>query len=68
MVYPFEVVDVIKDATYSYATTNGYTIVDIYALTDNHEEWFGDKIHPSKDGAKVMAEAIADMVRIVANT
>ena len=63
-----EVVDVIKDATYTYATTKGYNLVNIYALTDNHEEWFGDKIHPSKDGAKVMAEAIADMVRIVANT
>ncbi len=38
-------------------------IIDIHAMTEAHSEWFeADGIHPSNDGAKAIAEAVADAI------
>lgn len=43
------------------ATEKGYHLLDINTLTTGHPEWFQeDGIHPNADGAKAMAEYIAD--------
>lgn len=39
-------------------------IVDIHALTEAHPEWFeADGIHPNNDGAKAIAEAVAEAIQ-----
>jgi lysophospholipase L1-like esterase len=43
-------------------TVNG--IIDIHSLTEAHPEWFeADGIHPNADGAKAIAELVADAIR-----
>jgi lysophospholipase L1-like esterase len=43
-------------------TVNG--IIDIHSLTEAHPEWFEeDGIHPNADGAKAIAELVADAIR-----
>ena len=34
-------------------------VIDLYSLTENHPEWFGDGIHPTKEGNQKIAEYIA---------
>ena len=41
----------------------GYDCIDIYALTENHPEWFKDNVHPSKEGANAIAQAIAERIK-----
>ena len=36
----------------------GCPVVDLYHLTGNHREWFVDGIHPNKNGARMIAEAV----------
>lgn len=39
-------------------------IIDIHSLTEAHPEWFeADGIHPNADGAKGIAEAVAEAIR-----
>lgn len=39
-------------------------LVDIHSLTEAHPEWFeADGIHPNNDGAKAIAEAVADAIK-----
>lgn len=46
-----------------YGLTNGLEVVDVYDLTRNHAEWFAeDNVHPSKDGARAIAELIAKKI------
>ena len=38
-------------------------IVDIHRLTSKHPEWFSkDGIHPDKDGAKAIANEVAESI------
>lgn len=38
-------------------------IIDVYGLTEKHPEWFQrDGIHPDKDGAKAIAELVAEAI------
>ena len=38
-------------------------LVDIHSITENHPEWFeADGIHPNNDGAKAIAEAVANAI------
>ncbi len=47
----------------TYAVSSSYELVDIYDITKNHAEWFEDNIHPSADGARAIAEAVAKKIR-----
>lgn len=41
-----------------------FSVIDIHTLTEAHPEWFeADGIHPNKDGAKAMAEAVAEAIQ-----
>ncbi len=37
-------------------------IVDIYALTESHPEWFSDCVHPTTEGAGKIAELVAQKI------
>lgn len=46
------------------AITEACECVDIYDLTKYHSEWFEkDGVHPSNDGARAIAEAIANKIK-----
>lgn len=38
-------------------------LIDLYALTENHSEWFPDKLHPNRDGNRAIAEEIAKQIQ-----
>lgn len=41
-----------------------FSVIDIHGLTEAHPEWFeADGIHPNADGAKAMAEAVAEAIQ-----
>lgn len=38
--------------------------IDVHSLSESHPEWFeADGIHPNNDGAKAIAEAVAEVIR-----
>jgi len=40
------------------------SIIDIHSLTEAHPEWFeADGIHPNADGAKAIAEVVANVIK-----
>ena len=40
------------------------SMIDIHTLTESHPEWFkADGIHPNKDGAKAIAETVAEVIK-----
>lgn len=41
------------------AAACGVKLIDLYALTCDHGEWFPDKLHPNKEGNRAIAEEIA---------
>lgn len=54
----------IRNRVCSWTIFTPYYTVDIYELTENHPEWFEkDGVHPSKDGAKAIAELIAGKIK-----
>lgn len=57
------IVDRIKNEIRAFALLGKYELVDIYSLTEYHEEWFEDKVHPNNDGARAIAEAIAKKIK-----
>lgn len=59
-------VDEIAEAIDKYAVLSEYNmkVIDIHSLTEKHPEWFEtDGIHPNNDGAKAIAEAIAEVIQ-----
>ncbi len=59
------VVDEISEAIGIYAALSSYwiNVIDIHSLTEAHPEWYEtDGIHPNADGAKAIAEAVADAI------
>lgn len=57
------VVDEIAAAIQNTMSESGYEIIDIRSLTTAHPEWFEkDGIHPDNDGAKGIAEAVAEAI------
>ena len=39
-------------------------IIDVHALTEAHPEWFEkDGIHPNNDGARAIAELVAESIQ-----
>lgn len=41
----------------------GVNLIDLYALTRNHSEWFPDKLHPNKEGNQAIAREIAKHIQ-----
>lgn len=53
----------IADAVKGYGEEEGFAVIDLYALTENHPEWFReDGIHPNVEGARQIAAAVCDAV------
>lgn len=60
------IVDKIAEAIDLYAVTSGFAVktIDVHSLTEAHPEWFEtDGIHPNNDGAKAIAEAVAEAIQ-----
>ncbi len=58
-----EIVDQIAAGLKDQYEKEEVVIVDIYELTSRHPEWFGkDGVHPNNDGAKAIANEIAEMI------
>ena len=57
------IVEQIRREIRAFALMNAYDCIDIYALTENHPEWFKDNVHPSKDGANAIAQEIAKRIK-----
>ena len=60
------IVDEIVKSIQLYAITSGFSmeVIDIHTLTEAHPEWFEtDGIHPNNDGARAIAEAVAEAIR-----
>ena len=38
-------------------------VIDLYAVTENHPEWFDDGIHPNKEGNEAIANEIASVIK-----
>ena len=57
-----KIVESIRNRIRTFALLNSYKCVDIYSVTENHGEWFSDRVHPSNEGALAIAEAIAKKI------
>lgn len=56
-----EIVDRLK---LEYMPRSYINVLDIHSLTEAHPEWFeADGIHPNADGAKAIAEAVAEAIK-----
>ena len=38
-------------------------VIDIYSVTDNHEDYFSDGLHPNFEGNKIIAKEIAKTIK-----
>lgn len=57
------VVERIAEVCRQVAAEEGYTLLDIHALTQNHPEWFeADGVHPSNEGAAAIAQAVYNLL------
>ena len=55
---------VIAGSVRAVAEETGAELVDLYALTEEKRELFGpDGLHPSAEGARVIAEAVCERIR-----
>lgn len=58
-----EYIEIVAEIVREVAAERNYPLVDIYKLTENRSELFAiDGIHPNKDGATVIAEAVYEAV------
>ena len=54
---------IVKALQSAYATEN-VELIDIHSLTTAHPEWFSkDGVHPSTEGAKAIAEEVAEAIK-----
>ena len=37
-------------------------VIDLYAVTENHPEYFGDGVHPNREGYAILAQAIYEQM------
>jgi lysophospholipase L1-like esterase len=44
------------------ANEEGFTIIDVYAALENHPEYFWDGVHPSSEGANVIANEVYEVI------
>ena len=45
------------------AEQSGCGTLDLYALTQDHPEYFVDGIHPTEEGYALIAQMVADQIR-----
>ena len=45
------------------AKQSGCGTLDLYALTQDHPEYFVDGIHPTEEGYALIAQTVADQIR-----
>ena len=45
------------------AEKSGCGTLDLYALTQDHPEYFVDGIHPTEEGYALIARTVADQIR-----
>lgn len=58
-----DAVQQIAAAVKSFGEKEGLAVIDLYALSENHQEWFReDGIHPNAKGARQIAGAVYDAV------
>ena len=55
--------DEIRPTVMRAAEENGLQVIDLYAFTEGHGEWFADGVHPNKLGNQKIAEEICAQVR-----
>ena len=62
-IQPAVVDQIVKALQSAYATEN-VELIDIHSLTTAHPEWFAkDGVHPNTEGAKAIAEAVAEALK-----
>lgn len=49
----------IRDIVAKVGEAQGCDVIDLYALTEDHPDWFMDGVHPNKEGNQAIAEEIA---------
>ncbi len=58
------IVSEIRNAVRLFGLTQNFEVIDVYDLTENHREWFeSDNVHPSNDGARAIAQLVADKIK-----
>lgn len=57
------IVSELRNHLRAYVVSHGYEMVDVYDLTQHHSEWFEDNVHPSNDGARAIAELVANKIK-----
>ena len=59
-----KVLEEIKRRILTFAVLEKYECIDIYDLTYGHKDFFQkDNVHPNADGAKAIAEAVANKIK-----
>ncbi len=54
--------EVIRPAVKDVAEEKGVLYIDLYEFTENHPEWFPDKLHPNEEGNAAFADYLYDQV------
>lgn len=55
-----EITQLVRDLAEEY----GFTLIDVYGLTEAHPEWFElDGVHPNAQGAAAIAELVASVIK-----
>lgn len=53
----------VREIVREVAEQTGVGMIDLYAVTEGHVEYFGDGVHPNAQGYALLAEAVADRIR-----
>lgn len=55
--------DEIRQIVSEVSGETGAELIDLYAVTENHPEYFKDGVHPNREGYTVLAETICDRIQ-----
>lgn len=54
--------DEIRSIVREVAVETGANMIDLYAVTENHPEYFADGLHPNKEGYAIVAQAVYEQI------